>query len=74
MDNNKILNEATRITKELIEIKKSNEDFETIVERLMDKNLKANFMNIMLYIPNILAENKFYIESVSPFELREYSI
>lgn len=74
MGNKKVIDEAKRIVKELIDIKKSNEDFETIVNKLLDKNLSSDFMNIMLYIPNILAENKFYIESISPFELKEYNI
>lgn len=74
MDNKVVVNEAKRIAKKLIDIKKSEEDFESIVNRLIDKNSKDDLMNIMLLIPNILAENKFYIESISPFELKEYSI
>lgn len=74
MDNNKIISEAKRIANKLIDIKKSDEDLETIVNKLLSKKLKNVSMNVMLYIPNILAENKFYIESISPFELKEYNL
>lgn len=74
MDNKKIIEEAKRIANILIDIKKSNDDLESIVSSLLDKKLKKDLMNVMLYIPNILAENKFYIESISPFELKEYNL
>ncbi len=73
MSNKEYINEAERIGNELIKIGKSNKDLDTLFNILLDDKFKHNYLNVMVYLPDILAQKKFYIVNVSPFEIKNYN-
>lgn len=73
MDNKKLMEEAERISNKLIKIQKSDKDLDTIFNELLDKKFENKSLNVMLYLTDILAEKKYYINNVSPFELKKYN-
>lgn len=73
MDNNELKMEAKRIADQLIKIQKSDCDLDTLVDKLINKKFKANSLNIIFYLTDILAEKKYYINEVAPFEVKKYN-
>lgn len=73
MDNKILKIEAERIVDELIKISRTDKDLDTIFNELLDKKLKAKSLNVMFYLTNILAEKKYYIDNISPLELKKYN-
>lgn len=73
MDNNKLKMEAKRIADQLIKIQKSDYDFDTLVNKLIDKKFKNDSLNVIFYLTEILAEKKYYINEVAPFEVKKYN-
>ncbi len=71
MDNKKLMVEACRIANELIKIQKSNKDLDTLFNELLNKKFQTKSLNVMLYLTDILAEKNYYINKVSPFELKK---
>lgn len=71
MDNKLLIGEAYRIANKLIIIKESDKDFDTLFNELLDKNFNDKSSQILFYITGALANEKYSIESISPFKLKK---
>lgn len=71
MDNKLLVGEAYRIANKLIIIKESDKDLDTLFNELLDKNFNNKSSQILFYITGALANEKYSIESISPFKLKK---
>lgn len=71
MDNKLLIGEAYRIANKLIIIKESDKDLDTLFNELLDKNFNNKSSQILFYITSALANEKYSIESISPFKLKK---
>lgn len=71
MDNKLLIGEAYRIANKLIIIKESDKDLDTLFNELLDKNFNNKSSQILFYITGALANEKYSIESISPFKLKK---
>lgn len=71
MDNFILKQEAVRIVKELIKIKESDKSLDQIFHELLNKEYIKYDMKILAYTSNALYDEKYTLESVNPFKLKE---
>lgn len=74
MSNREIRQEAIRISKELIEIEKSDRSLDAIFHSLLKKEFESDDMKVLLYISEALIDEKYALESCNPFRLKKIRI
>lgn len=71
MDNKILIGEAKRIANKLIIIKESDKDLDSLFNELLDKKFNNKSSQILFYITGALADERYSIESISPFKLKK---
>lgn len=65
-------NEAERVVKELIKIKKSDKDYFQLIDELISPEFESVKLNVKVWIPTILARYYYDIVSFKPFKIKYY--
>lgn len=73
MSNKRIENEAKRVTNELIKITESKNNLDKIFHSILKKEFKNHDMNVLCLVSKFLADSKYTIKSIEPFELKKYN-